>query len=370
MFWRGKRVFLTGHTGFKGGWLSLWLQTLGAEVAGYSLAPPTTPSLFEAASVASGMRSLLGDVRDLSGVKAAMAECKPEIVIHMAAQSLVRVSYADPILTYLTNVMGTANVLEAVRETPSVSAALVVTSDKCYENRNSPHGYRESDPLGGHDPYSSSKACAELVVGSFRSSFFESQRGDDRPVAVASARAGNVIGGGDWAQDRLIPDIVKAFSEGNVLKIRNPQATRPWQHVLEPLRGYLMLAQKLCENGPAFAGAWNFGPDDSDIQPVRWIVEKIAAQWGESSRWEVDDSEQPHEAKMLHLDSSKAKQQLGWRPSLRLSDALSMTIEWYQHFLSGQNAREKCLEQISAYCAKVKCDVQDTAAAWKSVSSV
>jgi len=350
MFWRGRNVFLTGHTGFKGSWLSLWLQAMGATVTGYALEPHTSPSLFEAASVGSGMRSIIGDISDLPHLKRAMAECKPEIVFHMAAQSLVRVSYQDPILTYQTNVMGTANVLEAVRETPSVSAALVITSDKCYENRNSPLGYRETDVLGGDDPYSNSKACAELVVSAYRSSFFKSDRAKAHLVALASARAGNVIGGGDWAQDRLIPDMVKAFSEGRVLKIRNPEAARPWQHVLEPLRGYLMLAQKLYEDGTAFMGAWNFGPDSNDAKPVRWIVEQMVEKWGFDVEWKIDDGEHPHEAQMLHLDSSKAKQQLGWRPVLHLPDALDMTIDWYKCFFSGKNAREKCLEQISSYC--------------------
>lgn len=353
-FWRGKKVFLTGHTGFKGSWLSLWLQTLGAEVTGYSLEPPTTPNLFEAASVASGMRSTLGDVCDLPHLKRSIAGCEPEIVIHMAAQSLVRVSYQDPILTYQTNVMGTANVLEAIRETPSVSAVLVITSDKCYENRNLPHGYREIDPLGGNDPYSSSKACAELVVSAYRSSFFKSDQVNAHPVALASARAGNVVGGGDWARDRLIPDAIKAFSEGKVLRIRNPQSIRPWQHVLEALRGYFMLAQKLYEDGPAFTGAWNFGPDHDDAKPVHWMVEQIADKWDSPVAWEMDDGDHPHEAQMLCLDWSKASQQLGWRPILHLPAALDMTIDWYKHFFAGGSAREKCLEQISAYCAKTE----------------
>ncbi|MGA2373826.1 MAG: CDP-glucose 4,6-dehydratase [Candidatus Korobacteraceae bacterium] len=370
MFWQGKRVFLTGHTGFKGSWLSLWLQSLGAELTGYSLEPPTSPSLFETASVASGMRSITGEVCDLPHLKQTMAEFKPEIVFHMAAQSLVRVSYEDPILTYQTNVMGTANVLEAVRKTESVSAVLVITTDKCYENRNWCWGYREIDTLGGHDPYSNSKACAEFVVSAYRNSFFEGGSHNGRLVALASARAGNAIGGGDWAQDRLVPDIVRSFAEGKVLKIRNPQAIRPWQYVLEPLRGYLMLAQKLYEDGANFGSGWNFGPDPSDIQPVRWIVEKIADTWGSPVVWEIDHGEHPYEAQMLHLDCSKAAQQLGWRPVLRLPEALSMTIEWYQHFLSGKNAREKCLEQISAYCAKADRENSQTSVVPKNVTAV
>ena len=367
MFWRGKKVFLTGHTGFKGSWLSLWLQRLGAEVTGYSLAPPTSPSLFETASVATGMRSITGDVCDLSHLKSAMAAFEPEIVFHMAAQSLVRASYEDPILTYQTNVMGTANILQAVRETGPVSAVLVITSDKCYENRNLDHGYGETDRLGGHDPYSNSKACAELVVSAYRNSFFEAG-GNTRAVALASARAGNVIGGGDWAKDRLIPDIVRSFAEGKVLKIRNPRATRPWQHVLDPLRGYLMLAQKLSEDGPAFASGWNFGPDPNDVQPVHWIVEKFASSWGPPATWEIDHREHPHEAQVLRLDWSKAAEQLGWRPLLRLPEALAMTIDWYQHFLSGESARERCLEQISAYCAGADCEFSETSVVRKSVA--
>lgn len=370
MFWLGKKVFLTGHTGFKGSWLSLWLQRLGADVTGYALGPPTIPSLFETASVASGMRSVTGDIRDLQHLNQAMEECKPEIVLHMAAQSLVRVSYEDPILTYQTNVMGTANVLEAVRKTGSVSAVLVITSDKCYENRNWCWGYRETDTLGGYDPYSSSKACAELAVSAYRKAFFEGGNRNNRTVAVASARAGNVIGGGDWAQDRLIPDTVRSFAQGRVLKVRNPQATRPWQHVLEPLRGYLMLAQSLYEEGAAFAGGWNFGPDPDDVRPVRWIVERIAATWGSPAVWEIDYGEHPQEAQTLQLDSSKAAQQLGWRPTLHLLDALSMTTKWYQYFLAGKSTREKCVEQISTYCAQADRRVLEAPSTPKSVTSV
>ena len=363
MFWRGKKVFLTGHTGFKGGWLSLWLQMLGAEVTGYALEPPTSPNLFEAASVASCMRSNMGDVCDLPRLKHAMADVSPEIVFHLAAQPLVRVSYQEPILTYKTNVIGTASLLEAARQTASVKAVLVITSDKCYENREWDWGYREIDTLGGHDPYSSSKACAELVVSAYRSSFFRSPEPNGRTIAVATARAGNVIGGGDWAQFRLIPDIVRSFSQGNVLKIRNPQAVRPWQHVLDPLHGYLMLAQKLYEEGPSFASAWNFGPNISNLQPVRWIVEKTASMWGPTARWEIDQGEQPHEDRTLQLDWSKAAQQLGWRPQLSLEDALAMSIDWYRHFLSGKSASEKCGAQISGYCSKVGCKIESTTVA-------
>jgi CDP-glucose 4,6-dehydratase len=371
MFWRGKKVFLTGHTGFKGSWLSLWLQAMGAEVTGYSLEPPTSPSLFRAAAVASGMQSILGDVRDFGHLKEALAASEPEIVFHLAAQSLVRASYADPLLTYATNVMGTAHLLQAVRQTPSVAAVVVITTDKCYESLGSERGYREEDSLGGHDPYSSSKACAELVVAAYRSSFFETGSYDGRRVAVASARAGNVIGGGDWAEDRLIPDIVKAVAAGTLVKIRNPNATRPWQHVLEPLRGYLMLGEKLCADGPTFASAWNFGPDAADVQPVRWIVENIVSTWGSPLRWEIDKGTHPHEHQLLQLDCSKAAQQLGWHPVLRLSDAVRMTTDWYQHFMNGKSAREKCLEQISAYCSKFEsCESPSSAALQKSATPI
>ena len=356
MFWNGKKVFLTGHTGFKGSWLSLWLQSLGAQVTGYSLDPPTTPNLFDLALVSHGMHSVRGDICDLSHLKSAMAESAPEIVFHMAAQSLVRVSYEDPILTYHTNVLGTANVLEAVRATGSVRSVVAITTDKCYENRNWYWGYREIDRLGGHDPYSNSKACSELVVSAYRDSFFSSVCGG-RPVSLASARAGNVIGGGDWAKDRIIPDAMRAFGRNESLKIRNPHATRPWQHVLEPLRGYLMLAQNLYEHGESFASAWNFGPRSGDARPVRWIVERIVALWGAPASWEIQAGQHPHEAQMLQLDWSKAAQQLGWRPVLDLSKALEMTVEWYRQHQNGSDAREQCLAQIAAYSAAVDQDI-------------
>lgn len=351
-FWRGKRVFLTGHTGFKGSWLSLWLQSLGATVAGYALDPPSTPNLFEAAQVGSQMESVLGDVCNLPAMRAAIADFKPEVVFHLAAQSLVRPSYQDPLGTYHTNVIGTANLLECVRDCASVRALVVVTSDKCYENRGSPHPYRETDPLGGYDPYSSSKACAELVVSAYRSSFFPVERYLEHHVAIASARAGNVIGGGDWAQDRLIPDIMRGFSSARSVPIRNPHATRPWQHVLEPLRGYLCLAQGLFQDGTKFSGAWNFGPQEGDAKPVQWIIKRLAEQWGTGARWEIDKGQHPHEANMLQLDWSKAAQELGWQPVLSLAEALDMTLSWYREFLAGKNSRKKCLEQIAEYTAK------------------
>jgi CDP-glucose 4,6-dehydratase len=351
-FWRGKRVFLTGHTGFKGSWLSLWLQELGATVAGYAFDPPTTPNLFESAQVASRMESVIGDICDLASLRAAIAKFNPEIVFHLAAQPLVRMSYQDPLLTYNANVIGTANLLECVRNCASVRSVVVVTSDKCYENHESSRPFRETDPLGGYDPYSSSKACAELVVAAYRRSFFHEDRYAEHHVAIASARAGNVIGGGDWAQDRLLPDIMRGFSAAKAVPIRNPRATRPWQHVFEPLRGYLSLAQKLFQDGAKFSGPWNFGPNYADAKPVEWIVKRLAEQWGAGARWEIDKGSHLHEAGMLQLDWSKANKELGWRPLLNLSQALDMTLGWYREFYVGGDARKMCLQQISGYAAK------------------
>lgn len=341
-FWENRRVFITGHTGFKGSWLSLWLQSMGADVAGFALAPPSDPSLFEAARVAQGMASTIGDIRNLDALQAAMKNHRPEIVIHMAAQSLVRPSYADPVETYSTNVMGTVNVLEAMRRTDSVKAAVVVTSDKCYENREWVWGYRENEPMGGHDPYSSSKGCAELVTSAYRSSFFEKSG-----IALASARAGNVIGGGDWAADRLVPDILRAFEKGMPVVIRNPGAIRPWQHVLEPLSGYLLLARKLVEEGAAFAEGWNFGPEEADAKPVSWIAASMAAAWGAS--WVPDNSAHPHEAHRLKLDCSKARSLLGWLPKWGLETALHEIVLWHQAYLAQADMREFSLNQIAAF---------------------
>jgi CDP-glucose 4,6-dehydratase len=353
MFWQGRRVFLTGHTGFKGSWLALWLEKLGANVMGYALAPQSKPNLFEAAGLAAATNSVIADVRDLGAMREALASHSPEIVLHLAAQSLVRLSYQDPAGTYATNVLGTVNLLEAVRSCDSVRAVVVVTTDKCYENKEWIWAYRENDALGGHDPYSSSKACAELVVSSYRDSFFNRAKHSDHRVAVASARAGNVIGGGDWSADRLIPDIVRAFASGEILKIRNPNAVRPWQHVLEPLRGYLTLAQRLSEDGAQFPGAWNFGPQYNDAKPVGWIVERMAKAWTKGgngpARWEVDRGEHPHEAAVLKLDWTKASLELGWQPRLRLDQALDRTLSWYKDVLAGADARKQCLEQIAAY---------------------
>ncbi|HWF67787.1 MAG TPA: CDP-glucose 4,6-dehydratase [Acidobacteriaceae bacterium] len=352
-FWQGRKVFLTGHTGFKGGWLSLWLQQLGAEVSGYAFAPHTTPNLFGAARVAEGMTSTIADLNNLQHLKDAMASHRTEIVLHLAAQSLVRVSYQDPIGTYETNVLGTARMLEAVRSCDSVRAVVVVTTDKCYENHEWVWPYREIDALGGHDPYSNSKACAELVTSAYRNSFFPVDRYAEHNVAIASARAGNVIGGGDWSSDRLIADIIRAFTAGETLRIRNPKATRPWQHVLEPLRGYLSLAENLYRHGAKFSGAWNFGPQYDDGRPVEWIVEHLASRWRPSGnsppRWEIDRASHPHEAQMLKLDWTKASLNLGWNPVLSLPKALDMTLDWYQSVQAGEDARQKCLNQIEAY---------------------
>ena len=342
-FWRGRRVLVTGHTGFKGSWLSLWLQSVGAEVTGYALAPATDPSLFELAGVARGMDSIIGDVRDLGALRKAVAKARPEIVLHLAAQAVVRQSYEEPAETYATNVMGTVHLLEAARACADLRAVVVVTSDKCYENRDLERGYREDDPMGGRDPYSSSKGCAELVTAAYRASFFAGG------AAVASARAGNVIGGGDWTRDRLIPDIVKAIGAGEPVAIRNPDAVRPWQHVLEPLSGYLVLSEKLFDDGVAYAEAWNFGPADRDARPVRWVVECLAREWGAGLRWDIDGREHPHEARYLTLDSSKAIARLGWRPRWSLEAALASIVAWHKAHRSGADMRSVVLGQIRDY---------------------
>jgi len=343
-FWRGKRVLLTGHTGFKGSWLSLWLQSMGAELQGLALDPPTTPSLFTEAQVAKGMSSQIGDIRDLETVRACMMAFQPEIVIHMAAQPLVRLSYHEPVATYATNVMGTVHVLEAARQTASVRAIVNVTTDKCYENREWVWGYREDEPMGGFDPYSNSKGCAELVTSSYRRSFF--QQGQ---IALASARAGNVIGGGDWAADRLVPDILRAFERGEPVVIRNPHSTRPWQHVLEPLSGYLALAERLYTEGQSWAEGWNFGPQDDDARPVQWIVEHLVASWGRGASWRLDGGDHPHEAGYLKLDISKVKARMGWRPRWDLGTALEKITVWHQAWLAKDDVRALCLQQIQHY---------------------
>lgn len=350
-FWRGRRVLVTGHTGFKGGWLSLWLQSMGAEVAGYALPPPTNPSLFDKASVSRGMvASCMADVRDLGLLKKALLDHRPEVIFHLAAQALVRPSYTNPVDTFATNVMGTANLLEAVRTTDGgVRVVLNVTTDKCYDNREWLWGYREIDPLGGHDPYSSSKACSELVTSAYRDSFFNATNGPEFKVCLASARAGNVIGGGDWALDRLIPDLMRAFTAGDQVVIRNPHAVRPWQHVLEPLHGYLSLAERLWEQGFDFAESWNFGPAEGDAQSVQWLVQRIVGEWGHGASWRLDDRPQPHEATNLRLDCTKARARLGWHPRWNLQTALHHTVDWYLACERGEDMRQWTLHQIAAF---------------------
>ena len=345
-FWCDKRVLLTGHTGFKGAWMSLWLHSLGAKVQGFALAPPTSPSLFEEAKVGDLIQSTLGDVRDFTTVKKIVGEFKPEIVFHMAAQPLVRYSYDAPLETYATNVMGTAHLLESIRTTDSVRAVVNITTDKCYENREWVWGYREDEPMGGFDPYSSSKACSELVSAAYRQSFL-----DKAGIAIATARAGNVIGGGDWAKDRLVPDVLHAFTNGCAVSIRNPNSIRPWQHVLEPLSGYLLLAEELCAQPATFSQAWNFGPQDEDAKPVGWIVEAIAGKWGSEAAWSFDEGPHPHEAHYLKLDISKARQILGWSPRWTLDQALDNVIEWHQAWRQRHDVRTKCMEQIEHYLA-------------------
>jgi CDP-glucose 4,6-dehydratase len=348
-FWRGKKVFLTGHTGFKGSWLTLWLQALGAHVTGFALAPDTTPNLFMLGRVSDGIQSIFGDIRDRALLANAMKEARPDIVIHMAAQPLVRESYVTPVETYETNVMGTVHVLDAVRQVPGVRSVVIVTTDKCYENREWEWGYRENEAMGGYDPYSSSKGCAELVTSAYRNSFFNPSTYSKHGVAVGSGRAGNVIGGGDWAADRLIPDIMRAISQGETVNIRNPHAIRPWQHVLEPLSGYLMLAEKLYTDGPRFADAWNFGPNDSDAQPVQAIVERLTSQWGDGAQWRLDGGNHPHEATFLKLDCSKAHARLGWRPRWDLNHTLDTIVAWYKSAAQDEDLKTVTLAQIDDY---------------------
>lgn len=350
VFWNGKRVFLTGHTGFKGGWLSLWLSSMGAKVTGYALAPNTTPHFFEVAKVASDLeQSHIADIRDLESLQKAMTDAKPEIVIHMAAQPLVRYSYVNPVETYATNVMGTVHVLESIRALDCVRATVIVTTDKCYENKEWAWGYRENEPMGGHDPYSNSKGCAELVTAAYRHSYFSPEKHTKHKVAIASARAGNVIGGGDWSEDRLIPDAIKAFEAKEVLVIRNPLATRPWQHVLEPLSGYLVLAQALYQEGVQFDGGWNFGPRDDDARTVQEVINLLIQNWGSLASWTQDQSEQPHEAHALKLDISKARQYLCWTPRWNLEQAIKKIVQWQQSYQNQGNMHAISLKQIANY---------------------
>ncbi|OHT18215.1 CDP-glucose 4,6-dehydratase [Edaphosphingomonas haloaromaticamans] len=343
--WAGRRVLVTGHSGFKGSWLALWLHALGAEVTGFALPAPTDPSLFAAARLTGLIRHVEGDVRDPAAVRRVVAEARPEMIFHLAAQPLVRLSYREPVETYATNVMGTVHVLEAARQAEGVAGIVCVTSDKCYENREWVWPYRESDPMGGHDPYSSSKGCAELVVSAYRNSFFS-----EGGPAVASVRAGNVIGGGDWAEDRLVPDLVRAFRQGAAPVIRSPEAVRPWQHVLEALGGYLMIAERLLAGEARFADAWNFGPADDDARPVSWIVDRMKAAWGDGASAAMPFSgARPHEAGLLRLDCSKARAALGWRPALALEDAIDWIVEWHRAVDDGHDPRAVTLAQIAEY---------------------
>jgi CDP-glucose 4,6-dehydratase len=347
-FWKSRKVFLTGHTGFKGSWLSLWLLSMGAEVCGYALDPPTEPSLYRLLELEGQLKSVRGDIRDLAALETAMREFQPEVVFHLAAQPLVRLSYQNPVETYSTNVLGTVHILDVVRRTPGVRSVVMITSDKCYENKEWHWPYREQDAMGGHDPYSSSKGCAELVIAAYRSSFF----GD---VGVASARAGNVIGGGDWALDRLVPDIARAWGSGEAVAVRNPEAVRPWQHVLESLSGYLLLAERMFIGGQEFAEGWNFGPADSDTRSVGELVSALAKEWGDGATWcTIEPEKAQHEAHLLRLDSSKAQARLGWRPRWNFNETLACTAEWYKRFYSRDEMRGFSLEQIKMFMSGTK----------------
>lgn len=344
-FYRDKKVLITGHTGFKGSWLSMWLKHWGAEVIGFSLEPPTQPNLFTIANVADGMTSIIGDIRDYNQIYNAVKTHQPEIVIHMAAQPLVLYSYHQPIETYATNVLGTVHLLEAIRQVGCTKTVLNVTTDKCYENKETLTAYNEQHNLGGHDPYSNSKACSELVTSAYRNSYFNKMK-----IGLASARAGNVIGGGDWAENRLIPDIIRGCMENRSVCIRHPHALRPWQHVLEPLSGYLLLTKHLHEHPEQFADAWNFGPDEDDIKPVNWISDYITEQWGDNASWYLEDNkEKLHEATLLKLDCNKAKSILNWNPRWNLEAGLNKTIEWYKGFQAKKDIRDLSLEQIATF---------------------
>ncbi|MDA5110856.1 CDP-glucose 4,6-dehydratase [Brevibacillus thermoruber] len=354
-FWKDKKVFITGHAGFKGAWLCLWLHSLGADVTGFTRSLPTKPSLFELCGLGSLVRTIIGDVRAKEKLQEAVMNTKPDIVIHMAAQPLVRSSYEKPVETYEINVMGTVNLLEAVRIAVHngipVQAVINVTSERCYENKEWAWGYREGDALGGYDPYSNSKACSELVTTCYRNSFFHPNHYDVHGVALASVRPGNVIGGGDWGENRLIPDVIRALLSGTKLNIRNPGAIRPWQHVLEPLGGYLLLAQKLCEDGRRFSQSWNFGPSDNDAKPVEWIVRKLYEKWGGDAAYEIEPNVPWQEARYFKLDCSKARSELGWQPKWNLDQALDRIVEWTRAYQQHQNIRSVCLQQIEQYAA-------------------
>lgn len=348
-FWSGKRVLMTGHTGFKGSWLSLWLQEAGAQLTGYALQPPTNPNLFTVAGVERGMKFIEGDLRDFAKLKCAVEEARPEVVLHLAAQSVVRTSYEDPVETYEVNVMGTVHLLESIRKAGRPCVVVNVTSDKCYENREWLWGYREEEPMGGRDPYSNSKGCAELVASAYLRSFFPVEEYSRHGIALASVRAGNVIGGGDWTRDQLVPDIIRSFMRREPVQIRSPRAIRPWQFVLEPLHGYLKVAEHLAAGPQQHSSAWNFGPEDRDARPVSWIVEELKKRWGDGASWGQDGRQHPHEAHFLKLDSSKAKALLGWRARLGLSEALDWVVDWYREHAGGGDARAKTISQILRY---------------------
>lgn len=352
VFWRNKKVLITGHTGFKGSWLALWLQELQADVIGFATEAPTHPNLFSVADVSKNMLDIRGNICDFNALKKILSQHQPEIIIHMAAQSLVRFSYKNPVETYATNVMGTVNLLEAARQVGATKVILNVTSDKCYENKEWPWGYREHDPLGGHDPYSNSKACAELVTSAFRHSYYYPTASSPE-CGIASVRAGNVIGGGDWAQDRLIPDLMRGIMNEEEFAVRYPNALRPWQHVLEPLHGYLQLAKCISTHPNQYAEAWNFGPDEQDVKPVGWIVERIQQLWDKNVLHKADQSPKPHEAAFLKLDSAKAKSKLGWKPRWNLEKALSATVSWYRAYQAGQDMHKTTVSQINEYIQSI-----------------
>ena len=350
-FWKNKKVLLTGHTGFKGSWLSLWLQKLGVDLVGFSKSIPTKPSLFELADVEKNMTSIMGDITHIERITDVVKQHNPEIIIHMAAQSLVHKSYDQPLETFSTNIMGTVNLLEAIRNTSKKCVIINVTSDKCYENQELSRGYKENDPMGGYDPYSSSKGCGELITSSFRDSFFKNSNDKDYDISLASVRAGNVIGGGDWADNRIMPDIMRGILNKKIIKIRNPTAVRPWQHVLEPLRGYLELAEKLYNYKSEYTESWNFGPDDDDVKPVSWIVNKVVEMWGEDVQVDFDDDrlDYKHETSFLRLDCSKAKSKLKWNPKIKLEEGLKLTVNWYKQYEQTKELREFTENQIEEY---------------------
>ncbi|WP_435189567.1 CDP-glucose 4,6-dehydratase [Pseudothioglobus sp. nBUS_23] len=351
-FWKGKRVFLTGHTGFKGSWLSIWLNSMGCIVRGYALLPPSSPSLYTAAKVEDLIDSQIGDIRNYHLLYEAMNKFNPDIVFHMAAQSLVRKSYSNPIETYEVNIIGTANVLEAARSCENLKVVINITTDKCYENEDFDKSFKETDPMGGYDPYSSSKGCAEIITSAYRRSFY-----NELGIGLASARAGNVIGGGDWAKDRLIPDILRSFEDKKPVLIRSPNATRPWQHVLEPLSGYLKLAKEIYFDSYSFSEGWNFGPKDSDIKTVEWIIDKMSSKWPNSS-WKIDDNPNPHESSFLKLDISKAKLKLDWTPTWQLNFALEKIINWHFDWLENKNMQEVCIAEIKEYMMEIKHEIR------------